>query len=118
MSRAAISAPPGIDPTLRDELLQRYVDDKGLVNYQAWKESTVDLEALDTSLSQYAPQSSDPAHGEEADAALINAYNAFTIQWILQNYPTTSIKTLKNSWTERRHTIGGHSIFPRRNRAP
>lgn len=105
-----IGVPAGIDHTEWGRLLDRYVDDQGLVDYSAWRESESDLQALDQYLAQYALQTGVLAEGHEESAALVNAYNAFTIQWILENYPTESIRLLEDSWKEKRHTIGGKQI--------
>lgn len=48
--------------------------------------------------------------GAEEIAALINAYNAFTIRWILQNYPTESIRDLDDSWGAARWKIDGRTV--------
>ena len=105
-----VNVPPGINHDAWDDLVSRYVDDEGLVNYEAWKENSEDIAALDGYLAQYAPEVSTLDENNEAIAALINAYNAFTIQWILQNYPTESIKKLRGSWNSRRHLIGGRQV--------
>ena len=40
----------------------------------------------------------------------MNAYNAFVLQWILQNYPTESIWTLKSSFKAKRYNVGGTTV--------
>jgi hypothetical protein len=40
----------------------------------------------------------------------MNAYNAFTIRWILQNYPTESIRALDDSFGGARWKIGGRTV--------
>ena len=105
-----IAVPAGIDHTDWQRLLRQYVDDKGLVDYGAWVQSETDLQALDKYLEQYAPQTEVLAEGDEEAAALVNAYNAFTIQWILENYPIESIRLLDDSWGGKRHTIGGKQV--------
>lgn len=107
-----IRIPGGIDHTDFDRLLKTYVDDQGLVDYERWKNSPEDLAALDSYLSAYAPKPETEAAGNERWAGLINAYNAFTLQWILKNYPTESIRLLDESWPAKRHRIGGklHSL--------
>ena len=90
-----------------DRLLKRYVNGQGLVDYTGWKQNAADLSALDDYLKQFAPSPQPPASGNERAASLVNAYNAFVLQWILKNYPTESIWQLKNSFKEKRHEIGG-----------
>ena len=107
-----VRIPSGIDHSDYGRLLKIYVDGQGLVDYARWKNSPEDLAALDSYLSTYAPKSETEAAGNERWAGLINAYNAFTLQWILKNYPTESIRLLDESWPSKRHLIGGrlHSL--------
>ncbi|MEG4943016.1 DUF547 domain-containing protein [Microcoleus sp. F4-D5] len=80
-----------IDFTIWDELLQRYVDDLGRVNYRRWKAEAADvlrgwLESLaDVDLADFT----------DADARLalwLNAYNAIAISQVLEVYPIASIR--------------------------
>ena len=48
--------------------------------------------------------------GLESLAALINAYNALTVRWILDNYPVKSIKNTKDPWGAKRHAVGGRLV--------
>ncbi len=43
-------------------------------------------------------------------ATLVNAYNALMLRWILTNYPTESVQSLKNSFTDKRNEIGGRKV--------
>jgi hypothetical protein len=105
-----IDLPSGIDHTEFSRILNKYVNTQGLVNYQSWKKDERDQIALNNYLLQYADVTEKRAEGREKVASLINAYNAFTLQWILENYPTESIRALPNSWTEKRHIIGGKKV--------
>jgi hypothetical protein len=100
----------GIDPAPWDRLLRKYVDERGLVAYAGWKSEAADLKALDDYLGRLAAVPTEPAKGDEEIAALINAYNAFTIRWILSNYPTESIRKLDNSWGQARWVVGGRTV--------
>jgi len=93
-----------------DRLLKNYVNDRGLVNYNAWKQNAADLSALDGYLNQFAPKPENPATGNERAASLVNAYNAFVLRWILSNYPTESIWQLKGSFSGKRNQIGGRKV--------
>ncbi len=99
--------PRGINHSVYNNLLKKYVDDLGLVNYTKWKSSHKDMKLLQEYLSQYSILPKLEAVGNERYASLINAYNAFTLHWILINYPTDSIKSHNSSWTKKRHKIGG-----------
>jgi Protein of unknown function, DUF547 len=102
----AVSVPAGINNESYDGLLKKYVDDRGLVAYEKWKASAVDRKALEDYCAQFAA-SGNAASGNERYASLVNAYNAFVLQWIIENYPTESIWALKGSFKEKRHKLGG-----------
>ena len=100
----------GIRHEAFDRLLKKYVNERGLVNYGGWKQNSGDIAALDDYLKQFAPKAEPVASGNESVAALVNAYNAFVLQWILANYPTESIWSLKDSFKAKRHQMNGLNI--------
>lgn len=104
---APVEVPGQVDPAPLDAMLRRYVDDRGLVNYRAWKASAADLEALKGWLAKLDGTG---AVGDDKAATLINAYNALTIGWILHNYPVKSIKATNNPWGAKRHRLGGRLV--------
>lgn len=76
-----------------DQLLQKYVDDNGMVNYQAWHANTADRQTLTNYLAHLSQASLSKAASREAKLAYwINAYNAVTLEGILRVYPTSSIR--------------------------
>ena len=80
-----------IDFRIWDELLQRYVDDLGRVNYRRWKAEGA--EVLRAWLESFADV--DLADFTDADARLalwLNAYNAIAISQVLEVYPIASIR--------------------------
>lgn len=94
-----------IDHSAFNALLNRYVDSDGYVNYKAWRSSRNDRSTLQTYLSELAK--ADPTQNASRESQLafwINAYNAVTLEGILQVYPTSSI---------RKHTskFGGYNIW-------
>lgn len=102
--------PGRIDHAPWEVLLQRYVDDRGLIDYMAWKISPADLTALDEYLAAFAPAADEPASGDAEIAALINAYNAFTVRWMLDHHPIASIRETKDPWKRARWTVGGTTV--------
>lgn len=97
-----------------DELLSRYVDDAGFVNYTAWKASAADVNSLDRYLDSLSHASTSARATREAQLAFwINSYNAVTVKGILREYPTTSIRnhTAKvfgyNIWEDLLLVVGG-----------
>lgn len=105
-----VPVPANVSHEVWDALLKKYVNDRGLVAYADWKKNQTDLEALDSYLKQFAEKPQTPANGNDAAASLINLYNATTIRWILANYPTESIKGLKDSFVAKRHDIGDSKV--------
>lgn len=73
-------------------LLQKYVDSKGNVNYSGLGSEQAALGSYLETLAAHPVQSDWPR--KEKLAYWINAYNAFTLKLILDNYPTSSITNL------------------------
>ena len=93
-----------------ERLLNKYVNDQGLVNYGAWKQDAADISALDNYLKQFADKIDNAAQENERAASLVNAYNALVLRWILSGYPIESIWQLKDSFTAKRHDVGGRKV--------
>ena len=79
-----------------NEMLGKYVDTLGNVDYKAWSKETANLEAYIQTLKRLPPLES--ASKSAKLSYWINAYNALTVQLILQNYPTESIRDLNEPW--------------------
>jgi hypothetical protein len=78
---------------LFNSLLSKYVSKNGKVNYQGFqKDSIIFLEYLN--LLSNNPPSLEGWNKQERLAYWLNAYNAFTIQLVLKNYPLKSIKDI------------------------
>ncbi len=89
-------APEDVSHSLWNDLLTKYVNSKGDVNYKAFKN---DVDDLDTYLLYLADNSPEKSWSKNKKLAYyINLYNAATVKLILNNYPTKSIKDLKNPW--------------------
>lgn len=99
------SLPPST--AIWDSLLQKHVDDDGRVDYRAFKADQPALDSFLQLLSTHPPLPEWPK--EEQMAFWINAYNAFTIDLILDHYPVSSIMRLDGgkTWDVRRIPIGG-----------
>lgn len=99
---------PKLNHTLWNQLLQEYVTNNARVNYR-------DLKANDQpKLRQYLALLGKPwpknMNSAEQKAALINAYNAFTVSWIVDNYPIQSIWETPRPFKEARHTMDGKKV--------
>ena len=82
-----------IDHAPFDQLLQKYVDEKGFVSYKAWHGDAGDRQKLKDYLASLGRGSSTKPASQEAKLAFwINAYNATTIEGIMRVYPTSSIR--------------------------
>ena len=80
------------DYKLYNELLQKYVNEEGYVDYGGLLEEKSKLERFLTELSYHPP--ADNWSRKEKLAYWINAYNAFTLKLILDNYPLEGIKDI------------------------
>ncbi len=90
-----------------NSLLGKYVSENGKVNYQDLKSNAGELERITQAFSAQTP-SLDWSRNERL-AFWINAYNAFTLKLIVDNYPVSSITKLDNGkpWDVKRIKIGG-----------
>lgn len=70
-------------------LLKQHVTEKGMVDYVGFKKDKAKLDEYISSLQANPPQASWSKN--ESMAYWINAYNAFTIRLIIENYPVKSI---------------------------
>ncbi|MFD1615597.1 DUF547 domain-containing protein [Gelatiniphilus marinus] len=87
---------------LWDELLAKHVSENGNVDYKSFKTEHKKLLDYIYVLSLfYANGAFNTISKEEKLAFWINAYNAFTIDLILRNYPLKSIKNIKKPWQQR-----------------
>lgn len=96
-----------------DELLRRFVDDAGNIDYAAWKQSADDLRQLDEYLGSLSRLDEQRAVSPPQRLAFwINAYNAVTVRGILREYPTSSIQNHVahvwgyNIWRDLRLIVG------------
>lgn len=75
-----------------NEQLQRFVSEEGSVDYAAWLQERDALKSYLKELSEHPPHS---GWTEAAQLAYwINAYNAFTVDLILEHYPVKSIRAI------------------------
>ncbi len=92
-----------------NNLLQSHVDAKGNVDYKSLKANESQLDAFLNYLSNTKPQDDWSANKEKA--FWINAYNAYTIKLILENYPIKSIMDIKkkgkSAWKYSFAKVGG-----------
>lgn len=80
---------------LWDSLLREHVNEKGWVDYKGFIADSSRFNKYLDLLSRNHPNDKNWSRDERL-AYWINAYNAFTVKLIADNYPTESIKDIKN----------------------
>ncbi|OWP63173.1 hypothetical protein CDA63_10715 [Hymenobacter amundsenii] len=91
-----------------DKLLKKYVNSQGRVNYKGFKSEEKAFNDYLAQLSKNPPTAADSK--AEQMAFWINAYNAYTIRLILDNYPLKSIKDIGEPWKKVFFSIGGEKM--------
>lgn len=84
-----------MDYTLWTQVLQTYVNTEGRVDYRRLKENRRDLDVFVDILARTDITTLSPI---EQKAFWINAYNALTIQTIIDRYPVKSIRKIWRVW--------------------
>ena len=97
-----------------DALLQKYVDQDGNVDYATWQSNQQDRSTLMSYLRGMNTIDTSLNSSQQSQMAFwINAYNALTIEGILQLYPTKSIQDHApdangfNIWDDFKLPVGG-----------
>lgn len=88
-SKATFAADP-ISYQAFDELLKKYVSDKGKVNYKGFKSESAKLDEFCKLLEANPPK--DSWTTAQKKAFWINAYNAMIIKLVIKHYPVSSVK--------------------------
>ncbi|MCL4694086.1 MAG: DUF547 domain-containing protein, partial [Candidatus Hydrogenedentes bacterium] len=101
------------------EVLARYIDGQGLVDYSGLRENRASLDAFIADLAELKPEASAAWSEPEKIAFWLNAYNAITLASVVDNYPIepsllrrflypeNSIRQIPGVWTEREWIIMG-----------
>lgn len=74
-------------------LLQKYVDQNGMVDYKGFQKDSINLISYLNELSANPPDETTWSDQEQI-AYWLNAYNGFTIKLIIDHYPLESIKDI------------------------
>lgn len=105
---AVTAAGADLDHSRWDAVLKQYVSPGSRVDYQSLKERGV------TDLDGYLRELAEPWPGGMSSAAtkaaLVNAYNALTVRWIVSNYPVESIRRTNDPFKAARHTLDGKRV--------
>lgn len=104
-SQTEINATPkSIDHKEWNDLLQKHVSKTGKVDYKGFKKDEKQLQVYLDELAANVPEKS--ASKNAVFAYWINAYNAYTVKLILDNYPVKSIKDINDPWGKKFFTLG------------
>lgn len=93
-----------IDHKQWNALVQKHVSGKGNVDYKGFKKDAVALQSYLNVLAKNLPEKSWSKNA--VLAYWINAYNAYTVKLILDNYPVKSIKKIDSPWDMEFFTLG------------
>ncbi|MGB5943734.1 MAG: DUF547 domain-containing protein [Leeuwenhoekiella sp.] len=97
-----------VDHSTWDSLLKKHVDADGMVDYKGFQD---DRKGLDQYLGQLSALEPDNSWSvQELLAYYINLYNAYTVDLILRNYPTKSIKDINGPWTKAFVPVGSKEL--------
>lgn len=91
-----------------ETFLQKYVDENGKVNYNKINSNKVDLDKVVARFEDLKPKENWSKN--EKLAYWINAYNAYSIKLIIDNYPLKSILDISNAWKINFINIDGSKI--------
>jgi len=90
------------------EVLQTYVDKAGLVDYAGLQANREQLDRFNQSLGAVTPETYAAWNEAEQIAFLSNAYNAFTLQSIIDQDPIKdSIRDIRGVWNKRKFNVAG-----------
>ncbi len=107
---AAVAATP-LDYGEYGKILRTYVNAAGLVDYPALQGNPQPLKDFVAKLGAVAPATYAGWNESEKIAFLINAYNAITLESIIDQKPLKrSIKDIWGVWNSNKHTVVGQSI--------
>lgn len=100
---------PTFDHSALDRVLHRVVNDDGLVDYNALRHDSTDLDAY---LDSLANADLETLAADERLALLLNAYNACTLRLVLDHYPLDSIKDIpaRDRWKSERWRLAGRVV--------
>lgn len=89
-------------------VLKTYVDENGWVDYEGLQSNRQQLDKFVAAMGEVSPSTYEAWGEKEKIAFLINAYNAFTLQSIIDQDPLKkSIREIPGVWKIRKFTLAG-----------
>jgi hypothetical protein len=108
LSTSVLLASERADHSIWNTLLEKHVTKSGNVNYKGFKEDIHEFDEYLVEIREHAPMKD--WSKSEKKAFYINAYNAYTIKFIITKYPVASPKDVKFSgkdmWNFRMVQVG------------
>ena len=100
---------PSFDHSLWDRLLKTYVNQSGEVDYAALKADRTDLDEYVRRLGESSPANRSEQFPNRAAQLTywLNAYNAFVVRGVIDNYPTRSVLHLYGFFRRKDYIAGG-----------
>jgi len=109
-SIAVDAEPADLEIERYGEVLETYVSDRALVDYQALQQDRLGLDAYNASLAAVSPDQLASWSDAEQIAYWVNAYNSLTLASIIDQAPIKdSIKDIKGVWKGRKHAVAAQS---------
>ncbi|MCL2923912.1 MAG: DUF547 domain-containing protein [Trichodesmium sp. MAG_R04] len=93
-----------------NSILKDYVNSRGLVDYKKLKENRQQLDEFNYTIGAVSLSNYNSWKDSEKIAFLINAYNSFTLESIIDNYPTKSIRNIIGVWKIRKFNVASKKI--------
>ena len=91
-------------------VLSQYVNERGLVNYAELKQNRQNLDEFNAAIGSVSPAAYQSWTDNAKIAFLINAYNSLTLESIIDNYPTKSIRNIPGVWKIRKFNVAGQQM--------
>jgi Protein of unknown function, DUF547 len=92
------------------EVLKEYVDSSGRVDYERLKNNRQKLDKFNAAIGSVSSATYESWTDEEKIAFLINAYNSLTLEAIIDNYPTKSIRDIPGVWDRKKFKVVGQEM--------
>lgn len=92
------------------EVLKKYLDASGRVDYGQLKRDRKKLDQFNAGIASVSPSAYNAWTDPEKIAFLLNAYNALTLEVIINHYPTKSIREISGVWDRLEFTVVGQKI--------
>lgn len=92
------------------EVLQNYVDASGRVDYEKLQNNRQKLDKFNATIGSVPLNTYESWTDEEKIAFLINAYNSLTLEAVVDNYPTESIRDIPGVWDRKKFRVIGQEM--------